>query len=131
MATIVIFWFFLLLVLLLLLLKYFEIKKGKNIKLLQFLSHFDFFFEKCKVFVDYKLLQVKQTIKYIFVVYIPDIIGRKTQKYKENINIKINNNKEMLMGKRELENKGSSSFFLRKIDENKKNAKKGEINDFL
>ena len=76
-------------------------------------------------------MQIRQTIKYIFVVYIPYFLRQKSKKYKESVNARIINNKDILMGRRDIENKGSASFFLRKIDESKRNGKKGEINDCL
>ncbi len=72
-----------------------------------------------------------QSVRYIFLVYLPSVIDRVLERVKESILKELRSRQNVLMGQKDIENKGSVSFFLKKIDENKKNGQKGEINETL
>ncbi len=131
MATIVIFGVSLALALLLLALKAVSLKKGSDTFLLRELGKLDPKAEKLSQSARFLILQAIQTVRYIFLVYIPKVIDEETGRYRESLAQKLEVQRNLLLGKKEIQNRGAVSFFLKKIDETKRNGQRGEINDSL
>ncbi len=131
MATIVIFGLSLALALILLLLKARSLKKGEEGFLLSQLGLLDPKADKLTESTKFLILQIIQSVRYIFLVYLPKFIEDEAGKYKEKINKKLEIQRNLILGQKEIHNRGAVSFFLKKIDETKRNGHKGEINDSL
>ena len=114
--------------------KYREIKTGEKPALNRLLSRFD---EKSERFA--KLLRVYfyrflEAVKFFFLVHLPAKGRVKIENAKESVINKYNKQKDAIMGKKELSKNGASSFFLRKVSENKNggngnNLKRGKIEE--
>jgi len=82
-------------------------------------------------FLGFRWKQIYQTVRYIFVILIPQrseeafkqMKGKAVENYKKQ--------KDTLMGKKELINSSSASFFLKKMKEEKKNSKNGKIEETI
>lgn len=83
--------------------------------------------------IHYRFYQLVQTIKFVFLVKIPEKGRVKIHKTKDSVVKEYKKQKDVIMGKKELNQNGSASFFLRKIDEtkNKKenDSERGRIED--
>ena len=111
--------------------KYREIKTGEKPALNRLLSRFD---EKSERFA--KLLRVYfyrflEAVKFFFLVHLPAKGRVKIENAKESVINKYNKQKDAIMGKKELSQNTSSSFFLRKMSENKNDNGSGKIEESL
>lgn len=112
--------------------KYFEIKKGNKNSMLGILNKLD---DKALVFfhsTKFRSLQLIQTIRYIILVKVKELLIELFEKYKNRIieEYRLRKN-SILIGKKQIKNKGSVSFYLKKITEHKGNGERGKIEDRL
>lgn len=112
-------------------LKWLSVRRNKEGFLLTLLGRFNPFTERLIVDIKFRLLQIIQTIRYIFTIHIPVFIDKIVEKARQSAIKELEARRGMLLGRKDIANKGSVSFFLKKIDENKQNTEKGEINDSL
>lgn len=106
--------------------KHRETGLGRKNFLLSFLSRFD---ERSSSFlsaVHFQLYRLVQTVKFLIFVHIPEKGKVKINQTKESMISGYQKQKDVIMGKKELRENGSSSFFLRKMTENKNSNAGGE-----
>jgi len=127
MTTIVVFGSSLVLSFAIFVMKKLEISQNNENFVLKKIRKLDPYAEKLIATLKFRLLQAIQSIRYIVVVHIPAIISRHAEKLKEDALKEYRARHERLMGRKDISNKGAVSFFLKKIDENKRNGDKGEI----
>lgn len=98
--------------------------------MLSFLGRLDTLSNRIVSATKFKCLQAVQSIRYIFLVKIRGGLHNLFQGVKEKIlneyTVKQN---VIMMGHKEFTNKGSASFYLKKIIEQKTNGEKGKIDD--
>jgi len=129
MTTIVVFGSSLLIVLILLLIKAMELKyENKNI-VLRSLGRFDSKFESVVLNFKFRSLQLIQSIRYIIFVHLKEVSRDYLKKIEEKAVNEYKKRQDVIMGKKEIESKGSVSFYLKKITEEKGNGEKGKIED--
>lgn len=115
--------------------KHREVKTGERTFLGKFLSKFDVQTGNVLEKTRYRFYQIVQTIRYLFLVHIPEKSKVKISKTKESVASRYSKQKDAIMGKKELNSNGSSSFFLRKVTEHKnagsggENGERGRIED--
>jgi len=129
MAVVIVFGSSFILALCIFTLKYFELRRGKSNFLLRFVSRFDSRAEELVAASKFRILQLIQSARYVVLVHIPAVIDRAIEKTKESILQELDARRNMLRGQKDISNKGAVSFFLKKIDENKRNGERGEINE--
>ena len=80
----------------------------------------------------FRSLQLIQTIRYIILVKVKELLIELFEKYKNRIieEYRLRKN-SILIGKKQIKNKGSVSFYLKKITEHKGNGERGKIEDRL
>ena len=127
MTTIIVFVLSLCLLSTLIILKNLEFKKEKRSFLLKYISKFDSSLEKFISNLKYKIFQITQSLRYILHVQTKIIIKDILANLEEKIMDSYHARHEALMGRRELNNKGAVSFYLKKIAENKSGVGKGKI----
>ena len=126
-TTTIVFFSSLFLVSLLVLIKAIELKYAKKNLLLRLISRLD---DKSSRFVSifkFKILQIIQTIRYIALIKTKEFFVDYLKSLEEKIINEYKIKENILMGRREIINKGSVSFYLKKIDETKRNGTRGEI----
>ncbi|MEK7642459.1 MAG: hypothetical protein AAB392_01555 [Patescibacteria group bacterium] len=131
MVTIVIFALSVIVASLLIVLRLLAMRSSRESLPLRFMSKYD---SATQDFVDnlrFRILQVIQTIKYLTLVHMPSVADSTIAKYKLKMLDKLETQRNLLMGRKNIQNRGSVSFFLKKIDETKKQTPKGFINDTL
>jgi len=116
---------------LILILKWFELRSGKNGFLLLLLNKLNPHAESLIQKLRLGALQIVQTIRYIVLVRIPGALDNAVEKARMSAVRELESRKGMLLGRRDITSRGSVSFFLRKMNENKQNGERGEINDPL
>lgn len=131
MITIVIFASSLFLALLILILKSIESKRGKPDALLALVNLLNPKVEKFIEAFKFKCLQIIQTVRYVVLIktreYIEDLISQVQEKFFNAYKVR----QEILMGRKHIMNKGSVSFYLKKVAEYKGNGIKGKIEESL
>jgi len=128
MATTIVFASSLLAISALIITKTVELKRGKRNILLGFLGKLD---HKAVLLVSnlkFKALQLIQSVRYIILVKTKEIIRDWFYKAQEKALNEYKKRQEMIIvGKKDIVNKGSVSFYLKKITEDKSNGEKGKI----
>jgi hypothetical protein len=114
--------------------KHREVKTGDKTFIGKFLSRFDAGSMKILNTIHYRFYQLIQTVRFIFLVHLPEKSRVKISKTKDTVLHSYNKQKDVIMGKKELQQNGSSSFFLRKVTDHKKgnggeNGERGKIED--
>jgi hypothetical protein len=128
MATITVFASSLFMASALVLIKYIELKNNNKNILLKFINRFDSTFNKIILVLKFKILQLIQSIRYIILVEIKRIGEDLLKKAQEKVINEYKKRQEaIIVGKKEIVNKGSVSFYLKKITEDKCNGEKGKI----
>lgn len=109
-----------------------EVKTGEKTLVGKILAKFDQKSESFSAALHHRSFELYRTVKYILLVHLPEKGRVKIENTKESVLNSYNKQKDVIMGKKELSNNGSSSFFLRKVSENKNgNGAKGKIEDSL
>lgn len=127
MATIVVFASSLSLTSLLVLVKAVELKYGKKNAVLGFICRFDTKAVSLIAALKFKSLQLIQSIRYLVLVQSRAVLKDWFLKARESVMNEYNARQSMIMGRKNILNKGSVSFYLKKITENKGNGEKGKI----
>ena len=115
--------------------KHRELRTHNQTLLGRLLSRFDVKSEAVLSAVHYRLYQIVQTIRYVLVVHLPEKGRVKIIQTKDAVEQSYRKQKDAVMGKKELKQNGSSSFFLRKMSEhkdvgsNRENTERGRIED--
>lgn len=113
-----------------------ELKTGVKTPLGVFLARFDNKSEQTISKLQKFVYTTIQTVKYFLLVHLPEKGKVKISETKESVLNKYNKQKDAIMGKKELSKNGASSFFLRKVSENKNsgngnNNERGKIEEIL
>lgn len=131
MATIIVFASSLVASLTLISFKAFEIKKGNKHFILEFINRLDSRLDKLVVFLKFKGLQFIQTVRYIVLIKMRDLAQNFFHKAQERLASEIKLRQEIMMGKKDIMSKGSVSFYLKKITEDKGHTRRGKIEESL
>ncbi len=129
MANIIIFASSLILALLLLFLKYLELRFQKKNSILEYIRRYDVKTENILLRIKFLLVQFIQSIRYLVLVHLKEIIIVFFDRFYDKIREFYHLKKDSIMGKKTLLSKGSASFYLKKIKEDKSNSVKGSIED--
>ncbi|OHA87198.1 MAG: hypothetical protein A3A96_02585 [Candidatus Zambryskibacteria bacterium RIFCSPLOWO2_01_FULL_39_39] len=127
MATVVVFASSLFVTLSLVSLKALELNSGKKNFVLKLISKLDNGTEKLVSILKFKILQLIQSVRYIVLVEAKKVISDLFYDTQERILNEYRIKQDIMMGRKEVLNKGSVSFYLKKIAENKGNGEKGKI----
>jgi len=106
-----------------------EIKYGKKNLVLELLSLLDTKSDKFIYDVKFKALQIIQSVRYVILVQTKTVCNNLLDKVEEKTmnEYKTRHNMIMMGQKNIVTNKGSVSFYLKKITEEKYNGQKGKI----
>jgi len=113
-----------------------EIKTGEKSLIGKILARFDQKSEELLLSLHHQIYQLFQSIKFFFLVHLPEKGKVKIEKTRELVVNGYNKQKKTIMGKKELPGNNPSSFFLRKVSEYKngnasENSGKGRIEESL
>ena len=108
-----------------------ELKYGKKNIILRIVGKFDSKCDHCVSSLKFKGLQLIQSIRYIFLVKIKEVCKDLFRRAEEKVMNEYKKRQDVVMGKKDITSKGSVSFYLKKITENKGNGEKGKIEDIL
>lgn len=116
--------------------KHREVKTGDKNIVGKTLARFDAGSKQIIYKIHFRIYQLIQTVRFIFLVHLPEKSRVKITKTKDSMMSEYKKQKDVIMGKKELSNNGSSSFFLRKVNENKQansevGGERGKIEDSL
>lgn len=112
-------------------LKAVELRYGKKNIILELIGKFDSKCDCCVSNLRFRSLQLVQSIRYIMLVQIKEVCKDLFYKVKEKIKEEYKIRQNTMMGQKDITNKGSVSFYLKKITEDKCNGEKGKIEDCL
>ena len=104
-----------------------ELKYGKKNIVLRLIGKFDSKCDHCVSSLKFRGLQLVQSVRYIVLVQTKDVCKDLFYKAKEKIKEEYRIRQNTMMGQKDITNKGSVSFYLKKITENKGNGEKGKI----
>ena len=93
------------------------------------MGKFDHQCDYCVSGLKFRCLQFVQTIRYILFVQLKEIIKHFWSQIHERIKHEYKIRQEIIMGRKEIINNGSASFYLKKITEHKGNGEKGKIHE--
>jgi|SRR3989344_3550159 len=114
-----------------LVLKAIELRSGKSSIFLSPIRRFDplaiSIFDKAK----FRLLQTIQTVRYLLLVKLKETSLQLFESKKNDILRNYKARQDSFMGKKDIKNKGASSFYLKKIEEDKESGGKGRIEEEL
>jgi len=129
MTTIVIFISSLLTASILVIIKAVELKYGKKNIILRLLSRLDLKSEQFVAELKFKALQLIQSVRYIILVQSKAVCKSLLYKIEEKIMDEYKAKQSaIIMGRKNITNKGAVSFYLKKITEERYNAHRGKIN---
>jgi len=132
MATTIVFASSLLVVSALIITKAIELKREKKNMILGILSKLDSKSDRFISAIKFKSLQLVQSIRYLALVRSKEIFNESFNNVKEKIKEELRTKHNIIiMGRKEIASKGSASFYLKKITEDKNNGEKGKIEDGL
>ena len=131
MTTIVVFGSSLAVALILILTKTLEIKYGSKNILLRLIGKADNRLELIVSKIRFRSLQLIQSIRYIIFVHGSEMFKDYIKKAEERAVSEFKKRQDVIMGKKEIINGGSVSFYLKKITEEKGHVVKGKIEDSL
>jgi hypothetical protein len=128
MAATIVFASSLLVVSALIITKAIELKREKKNMVLGVLGRLDSKSDKLISAIKFKSLQLVQSIRYIVLVRSKEIFNESFHGVKEKIKEELRTKHNIIiMGRKEIAHKGSVSFYLKKIAEDKSNGEKGKI----
>lgn len=131
MAIIIVFASSLLLASFLVFIRGLELKFGKKNIILELLSKFDTKSERFLHDLKFKCLQLVKSVEYIVFVQAKVVSKDIASRAGQRIVLEYKARQESLMGRKEIKSNGSASFYLKKIDESKKNGERGRIEEEL
>lgn len=108
--------------------KLIEQKTNRTILLLKVLRKFDPNAESFITKFRYRTLQLIQTVRYILIVHIPQIIREIGSEIHQGAMREYRISQSIIMGRKNITNKGAVSFYLKKIKEERESGR-GEIQD--
>lgn len=109
----------------LVLVKALELRFGKRNALLRLIGRLDAKALSAASSLKFRSLQLIQSARYIVLVKSKEVAKSLFEKAWDKIVIEYRERERVMMGQKNITNKGAVSFFLKKIDESKE--KKGEI----
>ena len=127
MTTIAVFASSLVFALILLVLKAVELRFNKKNFILRLLSRLDSRAEKTLSSLKFRALQIVQSFRYIVIVELRLAFQNWLFEMREKAIREYKVRESVIMGQKNIANKGSVSFFLKKIDEGKRGGQRGEI----
>lgn len=131
MATITIFASSLSIASILVLAKALELKFGKKNIFLALISRLDNVANNLIDIFKFRSLQLIQSVRYIILVQSHILLSEFLDRIKDRIRNEYQVRQEIMMGRKVISNKGSVSFYLKKISESKGNVGRGKIEDSL
>ncbi len=129
MSIIIIFYISLSVSILLIVIKIFELRYEKKNFILRLISSLDDKSHKIIEAFKFRSFQIMQTIRYVALVQIKEVSKNIFHKTKASLEAEYRNKQDYIMGKIEIGERNSASFYLKKISEDKKNTTKGKIED--
>lgn len=108
-----------------------ELRRGNKHFILEFINKLDSRLDKAVNLLKFKCLQLVQSLRYIVSVRGKEVVKEWLIKAEKRLVEEYHKNQDALMGKKEIINRGSVSFYLKKIKEEKENGEKGKIEDSL
>ncbi|MEK7635075.1 MAG: hypothetical protein AAB446_01425 [Patescibacteria group bacterium] len=108
-----------------------EVKYEKRNLLLCLLGKCDTKSEKLVSDFKFKTLQIIQSVRYIVLVQVKEVCKTLLENVEEKIVNEYRARHMMIMGHKEIANKGSVSFYLKKINEGKTLSGRGKIEEVL
>lgn len=127
MATIVIFASSFSLASFLIIFKAVELRYGRRNPILGLIGKFDESATSILAVLKFRLFQLIQTVRYIALVQSKMFFRSLIDRLQDRIMSEYHLRESAIMGKRNIVNKGSVSFYLKKITEDKGGAEKGRI----
>ena len=106
-----------------------ELRRGKINFLLALFRKFDSHSDKFVASSKFMALQLIQSIRYIILIQVKIVCKKLLTKVEQKIANEYKIRQSTLMGQKKITNKGSVSFYLRKITEQKSSIGKGKIED--
>ena len=131
MATIILFASSLSIVSILVLIKAIELKFGKKNIILVSMSQLDNKILSLVSGIKFRSLQLVQSIRYIILVQSKELIRESVDKIQLKIVNEYEARQRLIMGRKSIANKGSVSFYLKKIAEERGNGGRGKIEESL
>lgn len=132
MTTIVVFSSSLLVASALVLIKAVELRRGNKNILLGLISRLDNRLEKMVSNLKFRSLQLIQSFRYLVLVRVKEICKDCLRRMEEKAASELKKRQDVIMmGKKEIISKGSVSFYLKKITEDKGSGERGKIEDHL
>jgi hypothetical protein len=131
MATIVIFASSLLIASTLLITKAIELKYGRKNFFLEIINKLDSRSNKFIFDLRFRSLQFIQIIRYILLVQTKIVMKNLLDKVEERIMNEYKLKQSVIMGRRNIVDRGSVSFYLKKITEDKGHSGRGKIEESL
>jgi len=132
MATVFLFVFSLLAASVLVVVKAIEIKYGKKNLILNILSKLDSKVESFVLNLKFRILQIVQSVRYVVLVRAKEVCKNFLVKIEQKIMDEYKSRQStIMMGRKDIANRGSVSFYLKKITEDKCNGQKGKIEQSL
>lgn len=132
MATTIVFASSLLVVSALIITKAIELKREKKNMILGVLSRLDSKSDRLISVIKFKSLQLVQSVRYLAIIRSKELFNEKFHNVKEKIKEELRTKHNIIiMGRKEIAHKGSVSFYLKKIAEDKSNGDRGKIEDGL
>ncbi len=131
MTNIVFFFVSLFIVFVLFVLKLVSVSKNRDIFPLNIFRITDPKAEKLIDYLKYKIYQIVQTLRFLVIVKMPEVLKHEKNKMQEKIAEKIDKQRDVILGKINIKDNGSSSFYLKEISEQAKNEEKGRIDESL
>lgn len=127
MTTVIIFASSLFVATILVIIKYMELRSGSKNIALKFISRLDAKSNQLVSFIEFKNLQLIQSIRYIVLVQLKKAAIDLFCKIQEKILNEYKVRQSIMMGRKEILGNGAASFYLKKITEHKGNVEKGSI----
>jgi len=113
---------------LLIIIKAFELKHEKRNFVLEILGKLDSRVVESIGALKFRIYQLIQTLRYLVLVEFASFLKRHIDSIKERIMNEIKIRQEIIiMGRKNISNNSSASFYLKKIAENKSAGEKGKI----
>jgi hypothetical protein len=127
MATIIVFASSLSIASILLILKAIELRFSRKNILLRFISRFDAKVLSILEVLRFRFFQLIQTVRYVLMVKSLEVFRDLFFRVEHRVMNEYRLRQENMMGRRDIINKGSVSFYLKKIAEDKGVGEKGQI----
>ena len=132
MATIVVFVLSLFMASVMIVIKAIELRNEKKNILLRLINKLDSRLINLVSTLKFKSLQLIQSIRYIILVETKRVAKELFNKVQEKVANEYKKRQQVIIvGKKQITNKGSVSFYLKKITEDKGNTGKGKIDSAL